>query len=182
MRTLEHADTVSTKVSGEKSKDLKNRLSELASRIRTAKPDKADLAEFKALLPHVDLAFADLARNNEQNLASLVTPKNDHALALTIRQACEDMRQSLGHADASAIERLIIDQIVLSWLRLQVAECKQTGHTEKRMIEFWEKRTNAAQMRFLRACESLTRMRKMMAKTPALQINIANQQVNQINS
>lgn len=166
----------STKANGE-SKELRDKLSELAKRIRVAKPNKEDINEFRALLPHVDIAFANLARNNEQNIAQQVTPEHDHALALTIQQANENMRRDLGYASASAIERLIIDQIVMSWLRLQVAELKLSGHTEERMINFFEKRVNAAQMRFFRACESLTRTRKMMISTPALQINIANQQV-----
>jgi len=46
---------------------------------------------------------------------------------------------------------------------------------------YWEKRLTAAQRRFTRACETLTRVRKLSRNTPALQVNIAadgGQQVN----
>lgn len=169
-------------VNDEERKALRKKLSELAKRVRVPDPSKADIQAFKDTLPYVSLAFADLARANEQSLAKLATSEHDHALRLTIEYNLDQMRKDLGYNQSSAMERLIIDQVVLSWLRMQVTEHKLTGHTEVRMIEFYDKRANAAQQRFIRACESLAKMRKMMAKTPALQINIANQQVNQINS
>jgi hypothetical protein len=50
--------------------------------------------------------------------------------------------------------------------------------------EYWEKRLSAAQRRYLRACETLARVRKLTLGTLALQVNIAaagGQQVNMIN-
>jgi hypothetical protein len=38
---------------------------------------------------------------------------------------------------------------------------------------YWEKRLSASQKRFTRACESLTRVRRLMRNTPTLQFNIA---------
>ena len=67
----------------------------------------------------------------------------------------------------------------MQWVELQLASFM--GLPEVRFVEIqhWEKRLNAAQRRFLRACESLARIRKM--KLPPMQINIAQQQVNQVN-
>ena len=47
--------------------------------------------------------------------------------------------------------------------------------------DYWEKRLSAAQKRFTRACETLTRVRKLSRKTPALQFNVATQGGQQVN-
>ena len=77
------------------------------------------------------------------------------------------------------MEKLLINNIVVSWLRLQWAEYRlilHMGQDEKGMpvVEFWEKRLNVAQHRFLRACETLEKIRKLSAKNPTLQVNIAD--------
>jgi len=46
---------------------------------------------------------------------------------------------------------------------------------------FLEKRLNAAQWRFLRAVETLARVRKIARRTPPLQVNIATQGGQQVN-
>ncbi len=43
--------------------------------------------------------------------------------------------------------------------------------------EYWEKRLSSAQRRYLRACETLARVRKLAQASP-LQVNIGAQQVN----
>ena len=49
------------------------------------------------------------------------------------------------------------------------------------VVEFWEKKLNVAQRRFLRASETLEKIRKMSAKNPTLQVNIATQSGQQVN-
>lgn len=178
MHTLERTDTANIKANGEKSAEAwRARLNELAKLIRVEKPEKQDIEDFKLTLPYVDLAFADMASANEKALINLMTPEHDNALRLTMEYSLSQMKRDLGYDQSSAVERLVINQIVLCWLRMQVTEYRLTCNIEERMIDFYDKRLNAAQLRFNRACESLLRTRKMMIQTPALQINIANQQV-----
>jgi len=45
-----------------------------------------------------------------------------------------------------------------------------------KVIEFWERRLSMSQRRYLAACETLAKIRKM--SVPALQLNIGDKQIN----
>ena len=53
-----------------------------------------------------------------------------------------------------------------------------TGNTTIVQADFWERRLSAAQRRFLRATETLARVRRL--QLPAVQVNIAERQLNQV--
>ncbi len=77
------------------------------------------------------------------------------------RQRLKAMRADLGHAEASQLERLIIQQVTLCWLNLNLTEYRHTN-VMKQSISlacgiYWEKRLTAAQRRFSRSCETLAR-------------------------
>ena len=95
----------------------------------------------------------------------------------------EGLKRDLGYESASTLERILIGQVALTWLRLNILEQAYTQNTmtngETFTTEsgnFWDRRLSAAQRRHLRACETLARVRKM--GIAALQVNIAQQQVN----
>ena len=114
----------------------------------------------------------------EQMLTHMV--KHD-GLRIAISEEMELMRDNLGYASAAPIERMMIDHIVMCWVRLQLVEMEYTEVIVRRgavkYIEHVEKRLNAAQRRYIRATEASTRIRKLISQTPALQVNIANQQI-----
>ncbi len=78
------------------------------------------------------------------------------------------MRDNLGWSAASEIERILIEQICLNWLRLNLLESihfiKTTGSHSSEHGIYWEKRLSGAQRRYLRACESLAKVRKLLAE------------------
>lgn len=88
------------------------------------------------------------------------------------------MARSMGYETAATLERLLIDEVVMTWLHLRKIQYSyhKTTAGQHRFKEgrYWESRLSAAQRRHLRAVESLARVRKMQP----LQINIAQQQVN----
>jgi hypothetical protein len=88
--------------------------------------------------------------------------------------------KELGFDTAGALERALIDHVVLCWLRLQLTEQQYTGNTRAggtlQQGEFWERRLSAVQRRYLRACETLTRIRRLAL--PVMQVNVGEQQVN----
>jgi hypothetical protein len=95
------------------------------------------------------------------------------------------LKKELGSDEASVLEQLLIQQAALCWLKLNLVELSYSG-TMKQSITltlgvYWEKRLTAAQRRFTRACETLTRVRKWSRTTPALQINVAAEGGQQIN-
>jgi hypothetical protein len=95
------------------------------------------------------------------------------------------MKKELGSEGAPLLEQLLIQQAALCWLKHNLVELSYSG-TMKQSITltlgiYWEKRLNAAQRHFTRACETLARVRKLSRNTPALQFNIATSGGRQLN-
>lgn len=95
------------------------------------------------------------------------------------------LRDELGYQVAPPLERLLIEQVVLCWLRHNMLEFEHASVVNKGMSltwgDFWDRRLAASQRRYLRACETLARVRKMVRTTPALQVNIATAGGQQVN-
>lgn len=93
-----------------------------------------------------------------------------------LRGAIDRLRDSLGHAEASPAERLLIDQVMLCHLRLYIAEQEYNAvvndDPSRGVATHWENRLSAIQRRYLRAVETLARVRKLLGG-PSVQINIA---------
>jgi hypothetical protein len=104
---------------------------------------------------------------------------------MATEKGIETMRHDLGHQHAPMLERVLIDHVLTCWLRLQNVELRYTSVTrESHTLDLgshWERRLSAAQRRYLRACETLARVRKIIRRTPAMQINIATQGGQQVN-
>jgi len=101
------------------------------------------------------------------------------------RQRLQEMRVDLGYTESPALERLLIQQVTLCWLNLNLIEYRLTNVMEQSISFacglYWEKRLTVAQRRFTRACETLTRVRKLSRDAPALQFNIAATGAQQVN-
>lgn len=93
----------------------------------------------------------------------------------------EALRSELSGSAPTVIERLLIDQVILSYLHLNMIEYQQSrlweDRLEQAMIEFWERRLDGAQRRYTRAVLALAQARRLL-RLPTVQINIADQQVN----
>jgi hypothetical protein len=93
----------------------------------------------------------------------------------------EVMRRELGHGQASPLEQTLIEHVVTCWLRFQEVSHWYQNHMDKQHTltsgEYWEKRLTAAQRRYLRAVETLARVRKLTQRMPEIQLNIAKQQI-----
>jgi len=90
------------------------------------------------------------------------------------------MRREFGYDTSPLLEQMLIDHLILCWLRLQMAEHRYTEFIKEggtlAQAEFWEKRLAAVQRRYLRAVETLARIRKLAL--PTIQVNIGDKQVN----
>lgn len=77
------------------------------------------------------------------------------------------MRQEYGYQDAPPLERMVIEQIVICWLRLNDLEIVcASKHYESHTTEsglYWDRRLSTAQRRFTRAVESLEKIRTLAA-------------------
>ena len=81
------------------------------------------------------------------------------------------------------IEQLLIENIVTAWIRYQVIEYRFSsiinGEHTLNEGEYWGKLLNHAQRRYLRAVETLARVRKITRAT--FQVNIAEAGSQQLN-
>jgi hypothetical protein len=114
-----------------------------------------------------------------------------HSSAMTpgvreiVKTGLSNLRQELGYKNSPTLEKLVVEQVLLSWLRLSIYEHQYTSLNKQGMTltkaAFWEKRLSVAQRRFLRTCETLGRVRRLERNNPALQVNIATQDGKQVN-
>jgi hypothetical protein len=90
------------------------------------------------------------------------------------------VRDEMGYHDAPVMEKMLIDNIVTAWLRLQwldyLVAAKMAGDFSIRSMEFWQKSLATAQRSYLAACETLAKVRKM--QLPNIQLNIGEKQIN----
>ena len=89
----------------------------------------------------------------------------------TMRRYVENMKAELGFHTSTFVERMLIDEIAMRWLRLQVMENdhKSATYRDHRFSEgmYYDKRLHLAQSRYLKAVEALAKVRKMIAQTQA---------------
>ena len=155
-----------------------NTLIERANK-KNAKP--TDVAALRqALKDHPTLwrTVGDLAHQAQAH--TLQSVEATPAMKESVQHGLREMKRELGYADAPLLERLLIEQVVHCWLRLNLAEYQYTtagneGGTFAKMSH-WERRLTTAQARYLRAIEALARIRKLARPAP-LQVNIGGQQV-----
>jgi hypothetical protein len=110
-------------------------------------------------------------------------PKLDQAV---LRARLEQVASELNQSPASPIERLLIEHVLTCWLRLEFAErvyhAKVVGQsTDVDTAASWDQFLAAAQRRFLASVESLARVRRLAARSPLLQVNIAQAGGQQVN-
>ena len=121
----------------------------------------------------------DVAQHALVKLVDVVSGDQE-ALRASLQAGQSAMRKELGFPQASALERLLIDRVILCWLRLHHVDFRYTvalgNSIPLAQANYWESRLSAAQHRFLQACQSLARIRKL--NLPTVQVNIGAKQVN----
>lgn len=87
----------------------------------------------------------------------------------------DTLREQLGYKESSTLERLLIDDILFCWVcyfRLGFMSSTSTS-----MQTHLDVMRAANQARFLKAIETLARVRRLL-RLPVVQVNIAEQQIN----
>lgn len=157
----------------------------LLRRCDTAKPDKEDVAALRRQLqetPDMWRPFGDMGR-----MAENIVIEGRHTTAVvreSMKAGMEVQRRELGIETATPLERALIDHVALCWLRLQSLELDFSSNLRQEhtftLAEHMDRRLNAAQKRYLRACETLARIRRLAV--PPVQINVGEKQVNLVTS
>ena len=148
------------------------------------KPTKDDRAELDRILREVPAVWTVAGDVMNHTALGMIGQFNGtYALKKSLNTGWEQLRQDLERPSDGPLERLLIQQIALAWLKLAYTEHTHkhylmTGSTTIVQADFWERRLSAAQRRFLRATETLARVRRL--QLPAVQVNIAERQLNQV--
>lgn len=172
----------------------------------TAKAEQVR-AKFRALLdktnkenPHPKdvKALSDLLSDNRRlelwrdivsagYLAELIVIEDARATAAVKecwKHRLQVLKKDLGSDGAPMLEHLLIQHAALCWLRLTLAELAYSNVMKQSITltlgAYTEKRLMMAQKRFTRACETLTRVRRLSLRIP-VQVNIAAKGGQQVN-
>jgi hypothetical protein len=158
----------------------------LINKINIEHPDKEDIEALRNMLiehPNLWRVAGDLAYRSQCRL--LCNTRITVIIREGVVAGLAAMRIELGYGDAPMLEQMLIQQLLLSWLRLNLWEDQLIGIQSQGMsldkANFWDRRLSAAQKRYLRACETLARVRRLARLTPALQVNINTDSGQQVN-
>jgi len=155
----------------------------LVSRILSGEHTKEDLASLRELMrqnPGKLSRQVDLCTLAVNGAIQIISRESD-LLAELLWNLCRVMVTDLGAAEVLPVEKLLIDQIVMAWLRHYDIEARYTaihdGDCTIAQAKYWEQRLSASQRRYLRAIETHARVGKLL-RSVSLQVNIGEKQVN----
>jgi hypothetical protein len=169
------------------SKAITDEVRAIVKRTNTENPGKEDMRALRRVLRE----YPDLWREvgggmARQAIEHLIDSTQATALTREFqRQEVEAIRHNLEYDRAPGIEQLLIEQVAMCWLRLNILEYQYTNIRNETITldqaAFLERRLSAVQRRFLRALETLARVRKITRQILAFQVNIAAAGGRQVN-
>jgi len=159
---------------------------EMLKRVNCKNPKPEDVRALQVWLdshPDTWRALGDLTAHATKSIVDAAAGEAALMRECVMRDA-EDRRKALDYDNASPLERLLIDVVVVSGLRWADIERRYSSVHEGGMTlaqaDWWERRLSAAEGRYLRACESLARVRRLLHHRP-VQVNIAAAGGKQVN-
>jgi len=139
---------------------------ELARLVREADRDEKNLPALHRFYdenPGISDRFSLIGSIIRDNVLDSLTKKN--ASKLTLHKDYQALLKRLGIEEADPLERVVIERIGMDWLRLlytesQVAYCG-TETVTWIQFEHMEKAHDRAHKRFIKSCESLSKIRAL---------------------
>ncbi len=143
---------------------------DLIQRVNKEKPSDKDKEALRKKFkenPEMWQSITDLANRTENKILSDFCT-GSFLSREAFREKLAALRDELGWSNANQTEKGLIEQVCLNWLRLNIMEMVHYGKMkESHSIEtgiYWEKTLTSTQRRYLRACESLAKVRKLLAE------------------
>jgi hypothetical protein len=138
--------------------------------------------QIRALLPTVTAQWAhlgDMAANAREQFIKVASGEKALFTQELFRRQCATLTRELAGTNPTPLERLLVDRIVLCWLHLHYAENIYVQAMHELTITqatYHQRRLSLAQSRYLSAIRTLAQVRRL--QVPAVQINVAEQQLN----
>jgi hypothetical protein len=127
------------------------------------------LPELRQMLdgrPEVWEFYGNLGRHAELAWIEAIVGSKDLFLRETVWRRLARIREDLGIAQASPLEKLLIERIAMSWMRVHHADMAAaqalTGSNSIKMVHFWQKQLNAADRRYLASIGTLATLRRLL--------------------
>lgn len=147
------------------------RVKKLIEKTDKESPKPEDVKALRKFLDEEPKLFRIVGNLSKQVVGNLLS---DHTKMSVLRRECidkqiDEMQSSFRYDEALPLEKLLIEQIILCWLRVHMVEFEHrsntTGSHSMKEGLYWDKRLSGAQRRFTRAVETLARVRKMQVQT-----------------
>lgn len=153
---------------------------DMATVRKAEKGDAAALAEVREMLKRAgfsDALCGNVARESLWLLVNAYAGKNQVIREATTCKLAE-MRAELSGPNPTALEKLLVERVLATWLHLHHIESVYTRTESMSLAQglYYQKIMTAAQKRYLAAIRGLGELRKLAL--PAIQVNIAKKQVN----
>src|SRR5215216_4946915 len=153
----------------------------VARAYKAKKPAKDDLQAIRKFLieyPEFSkIVFDTVDTTQAQIIKNYV---GSEVAQIAIEEHAAYIRAEMGYHEAPIMEKMLIENIITAWLRVQWLEflitARMSGEFRIPAMEFWQKSLATAQRSYLAACETLAKIRKM--KLPNIQLNIGDKQIN----
>jgi hypothetical protein len=159
--------------------DISNEMAHLL-----AQAERGDASVLPALRTYLDQTpelWQSVGDLSYQAQAALIERASGANLLLqeSLGRQLEAMRQELSGPAPTPLERLLVDRIVLCWLRVSIAEVLEAQappDRSPRQAESSQTQIDRAHRRFVEASKAWAQVRRLLS--PVVQVNIAKQQVN----
>ena len=132
--------------------------------------------------PNTWRVMGDLARHARDALLARTVTNCPPSVAASVQEGLDAMRAELRHPGDGQLEALLIDQVLICWLDeslTRMAYATAQHELSNDGAELWQRKLSMTQARYLRALETLARVRKLIRQT--VQINIAQPGAQQVN-
>jgi hypothetical protein len=169
-----------TKEELETRRETVGRLSELVK--KAEKGNKEGLSEIRKILkesPELAWRIMDYGKLAEWHFVERMTKDKDFGSKELLKRQLASMREEIAGENPSPLERLLAERVVATWLQIQLFEGLYAAGMYQSMSvnqgSYQQKRLDRAHRNHLAAIRTLAQIRKL---GPAVQINIAEKQVN----
>jgi len=145
-----------------------NALLRVTDKEKPAPSDIVKLRDYLVRYPEFAQVTGDLAYQAKIQVIGNAMPTLKGS-AICVETVYEQMREDLGYTDANIAEKMLIENVCLCWVRLQITELRYEINMRDATLaqgEYWEKKLTQNQKRFLRAVETLARIRKLQQPVP----------------
>ncbi len=145
---------------------VSDRLYTLLAKVDKENPKPATLAELRKLLGQKKNPIIAHISNQAIRICSnmINTMETSESYKELLRAAYKKYFDELGIEDATGIPRIMLEQILTSWLRVEICEYYYTGALQEKTpvhaAKFWQETLNVAHQRLNRSIDAYTNFSK----------------------